>query len=121
RRTERGRCEPDQLRAVVAEHDIAGVEASVRDTGGVKSRDLVPKLVQLLVTHTFRGDTLERLGVGLSRDQERVAAYPQRRHHDSGNANAGLRGHQDRQGLVLDLLEPADRGAPRWISIGEKP
>ena len=40
---------------------------------------------------------------------------------DLGYPDTGLRGHQCRQRLVLDLLEPSDRCASRWVAVGEQP
>ena len=37
-----------------------------------------------------------------------------------GHADARLRGHQRRDCLVLDLLEPSHRCAPRWVTVGEQ-
>ena len=74
------------------------------------------EVLERLVAHLSGLDELERLDVRLARDHERVALGAEPDGDDLGHPDAGLRGHQRRQRLVLDLLEPPDgalRGGSR--------
>ena len=66
-------------------------------------------------------DELERLDVRLAGHEQRVAVRAEGGGHDLGHPDPGLRGHERRQRLVLDLLQPADRGAPGRIPVGQEP
>ena len=59
--------------------------------------------------------------VGLAGDEQGVALGAEAGGDDLGHAHAGLRGHQRRQRLVLDLFQPSDGRAPRRIAVGEQP
>ena len=52
---------------------------------------------------------------------QRVAVRAESGGDDLGHPDSGLRGHQRRERLVLDLLEPADGDAPRRVAVGERP
>ena len=87
----------------------------------MQPRHLPQQLLEQLVAHLLGARQLERLDVGLARDQQRVALGAEAGRDHFGHAHAGLRGHQRRQRLVLDLLEPSDGRAPRRVAVGEQP
>ena len=86
----------------------------------MKPLDLLPEVLQRLVRHLLGGRQLERLDLGLPRHDERVAVGAEGCRDHLGHSDPGLRGHQRRQRLVLDLLQPPDRGAARRIAVGEE-
>ena len=107
-------------RLPVDDGDVQAVEPAVRDAGGVKPGDLLPQLVEQVIGHLLRRHVLERLDVGLTRDDQRVAPQPLGRDDHLGHANAGPGGHHRRERLVLDLLDAADGHALPRVAVGER-
>jgi hypothetical protein len=118
--SERRRREPDQDRSSVLDHDVAGVEAAVGDSGGVQGGDLAPQSRQELVRHRFGRQVLERVDRDLPGDDAGQAPGAQGGQEHLGDPDAGLGRHQRREGFVLDLLKAADRCAARRVAIGEQ-
>ena len=73
----------------------------------MKPRHLPPELLERLVAHLIGARELERLDVRLPGDQQRVAVGAEADRDDFGHPDTGLRGHQRRERLVLDLLAAA--------------
>ena len=87
----------------------------------VQPVDLPHQVDERLVAHLVGARELERLDVGLARDHERVAVRAEGGDDDLGYADTGLRGHEERERLVLDLLQAADGRASRRVAVGEEP
>ena len=121
RRTERGGRQVDQHRSAVHDDHVADVEPAVRDAGVMQQCHLPHQLQEQRVAHLVGARELQRGQIGLASDQQRVAVGAEAGGNHIGHANAGLRGHQRRQRLVLHLLEPTDGCAPRRIAVSEKP
>ena len=86
----------------------------------MKLSHLAPELPEQFVAHRVRRSIPERGDVGLAGDDQRVAVRAQRGGDDARRRDAGLRGHQGGQCLVLDLFEPADRRAARRVAERER-
>jgi hypothetical protein len=108
-------------RLTVDDDDVAEVEPAVRDTGVMKPGDLAQELLQELITHLIGGRELERVNLRLARDQQCVPFWSETDGDDLRDPDAGLRRHQCRQRLMLDLLEPPEGRASRRVAIGEEP
>ena len=121
RRTQRGRGELDDdwLTLVVEDH-TGRIEAPVRDSGSVHHRDLTPELHERPITDLVGRRQLQRIAVGLSRDDACVAALAERGDDDLRHTNTGLGRHQSGQRLVLDLLQAPDRRAPTGIAVRQQ-
>ena len=92
----------------------------MRNSCCVKPRSLLPKALERFVAHLLRARVLEWLDIRLLRDHERVAVGTECGRDHLGNPHPGLRGHQRRQRLVLDLLQAPVRDAPRRIPVGQR-
>ena len=98
--------------APVDDEDVARVEPSVRDPGRVQRGHLLardPRAARRSPDRRVSSGSTSgwRVTTNASPSGPRAAV------DDPGHANAGLRGHQRGERLVLDLLEAADRCAPR--------
>ncbi len=89
----------------------------MRDPGSVQRGDLVPESAEQLVGDFVR--LFERPDFGLLRHEDRVARGAERRRENVRHADAGAAGHERRERLVLDLLEPSDGDAVRRVPVGE--
>ena len=109
-------------RLPVDDGDVAGVQPAVRHARGVEPGDLLPQLVEQRDRSRCPGrHVLERLDVGLARDDQRVAPQPLGvAITTSGTRTPALRGHHRRERLVLDLLDAADGHALPRVAVGER-
>ena len=118
---ERRRRQIDEHRPVVAHEHVAEVEPAVGDACSMQVVDLPPQIDEHLVAHVIGARELQGSAVRLASDQECVAFGAERGDDDLGHPDAGLRGREERESLVLDLLEAPDRRASRRIAVGEEP
>ena len=120
RRAEAGRRQVDHQRFAVHDQHVAQIQPAVRDPGVVQHSDLPAQLHEQLVAHLLGPRVLQRREIGLEGDQQRVAVGADARGDHPRHAHTGLRGHQRRDRLVLDLFEASDGCAPGWVAVGEK-
>ena len=120
RSAEGGGREADQDGRIVDDHHVAQVQPPVRDVGRVESCHLLPHVSQGLVADVLGNRVLERIDVSLPGDDQCVAVRAQGSRDHLGHPDSGLGGHEDRQCLVLDLLQSADRHAPRRVPVGQQ-
>ena len=88
--------------------------------GPLQLVDLVPQVDEHLVGDVFGARDLQGRDIRLTGGDERVALRAERGDDDVGDPHARLRGHEEREPLVLDLLQAPDRGAARRIAISEE-
>jgi hypothetical protein len=110
----------DQHRPVVAHEHIAQIEPAVGDARGVEAVHLPPQVDERLVADLIRAGSFEWLDLRLPRDHQCVADGAEGGDHDLGHSDAGLGGHEGREGLVLDLLQAAGRSAAGRVAVGQE-
>ena len=79
-----------------------------------------PQVDEHLVAHVIGACELQGRDVRLASDHECVAFGAERGDDDLGHPDARLRGREERESLVLDLLEAPDRSAPRRVAVGKE-
>ena len=120
RRARRRSREVDEHGPVLGQEYVAQVETPVGDPRLLQLVNLVPQLDEHLVGDVFGTRDLQGRDIRLTGGDERIALRAERGDDDVGDPHARLRGHEEREPLVLDLLQAPDRGAARRIAISEE-
>jgi hypothetical protein len=71
--------------------------------------------------HTIVSASVEKRKLRLVRDKQRVAVVIGSGQQHLPHADARLGGHEGRQSLMLDLVEPTDRSTSGWIPVRQEP
>lgn len=86
----------------------------------MQPRDLQPEILERAVAHVLGSARLERLALGLARDEDRILLRAESDRDDLGHPYAGLSRHERRKGFVFDLLEATHASAAGRITVGEQ-
>ena len=95
------------------------VQAPVRDPGPVQLGDLVPES-RGAARRRLRPPLRAAATSGCSVTRIASPSGPSAAASNVGHADAGAAGHERRERLVLDLLQPADGDAVRRVPVGEQ-
>ena len=90
------------------------------DARVVQPPNLPPQLLEDLVAHLIGAGELEWRDIRLARGQDGVVVGAEADRDHFRYPDTGLAGHQRRERLVFDLLQPSDGGALREVSVGEQ-
>jgi hypothetical protein len=107
----------DRPRGVGKDREVEGVEAPVRDTRLVHPSDRPPEVLDQDVAHLGRADLRQEAPPRLH-DEDRVLLHRPGGDHRE-HRHAGSLGEECQEGLVLHLLEPAEREARRLVAVPE--